>query len=92
MWLILNKEFYDAELRDCRAVSAYEDLDNAKEGLKRLVDNLPEYKKHLLNKLEWQNDMSFVIGSTRRNRGSHPVCQLLAPGGSADCGPWWWFH
>jgi hypothetical protein len=62
MWIILNKEFYDAELRDCRAVSAYDDLDNAKEGLKRLVDNLPEYKNHLLNNLEWQNDMSFVIG------------------------------
>ena len=34
MWIILNKEFYDAELKDCRAVSAYDDLDNAKEGLK----------------------------------------------------------
>lgn len=62
MWLILNKEFYYAELKDCRAVSAYDDLDKAKKGLKRLVDNLPEYKKHLLEKLEWQNDMSFVIG------------------------------
>jgi len=63
MWLILNKEFYDAELKDCRMVSAYDDLDKAKEGLKRLPANLPEYKKYLLNKLEWQNDMSFVIGN-----------------------------
>ena len=63
MWLILNKEFYDAELKDCRAVSAYDDLDKAKEGLKRLVDNLPKYKMHLLETLEWQNDMSFIIGS-----------------------------
>ena len=62
MWLILNKEFYDAELKDCRMVSAYDNLDKAKEGLKRLVDNLPKYKMHLLEKLEWQNDMSFVIG------------------------------
>ncbi len=62
MWIILNKEFYDAELKDCRMVSAYDDLDKAMEGLKRLVDNLPNYKKHLLNKLEWQNDMSFIIG------------------------------
>lgn len=30
MWLILNKEFYYAELKDCRAVSAYDDLDKAK--------------------------------------------------------------
>ena len=44
MWLILNKEFYDAELRDCRAVSAYEHLDNAKEDLKRLVNNLRQGK------------------------------------------------
>lgn len=62
MWLILNKEFCDADLKDCRAVSAYEDLVSAKEGLKRVVDNLPVYKKHLLNNLEWQIDMSFVIG------------------------------
>lgn len=63
MWIILNKEFYDAELKDCRVVSAYNDLDKAREGLKRLPANLPEYKKYLLNKLEWQNDMSFVIGN-----------------------------
>lgn len=63
MWIILNKEFYDAELKDCRVVSAYDDLDKAKEGLKRLPANLPEYKKYLLNKLEWQNDMAFVIGN-----------------------------
>ena len=39
MWLILNKEFYYAELKDCRAVSAYDDLDKAILKLEEVIKN-----------------------------------------------------